>query len=221
MIRRHSQFNLRQFTFHIVIVLTFCFAACKQKSQNSALEVNKRPKADSSSDSKVSLELSIPSNEVGRTLFLDCANNYVSVILRNNSDSVVRFYETANSWGYGNYTFIIRTNDTTYYLTKAGSNFFKNIPAYHTLFPKETLILNFNIKDAKCDFRCTETGQLKRTILRGSGDGWQGLPSRPVTDATIQAMYKLSNGDIDFEPFGVTIYSDVLLSNTLKIHVAK
>lgn len=196
--------------------------ACRQENQATPDTNSDHLKAESLiNNSKVTLELSIPSNDAGRTLFLNCENNEVSVILRNNSDSAVRFYETTNSWGYQNYTFIIKTKDTTYQLTKAGGGFFKNVPFYHTIFPRETLVLNFNLKDTKCDLLLNETGQLKRKILRGGEDGWQGLPDKPIVDATIQVIYKLSNDHIDFKPFGATIYSDSLLSKVLKISVDK
>jgi hypothetical protein len=122
--------------------------------------------------------------------------------------------------GYQNYTFIIKTEDTCYNLTKAETDFWKNIPAFHTVFPHETLVLNFNIKDTECEFQFTETGQLKRKVIR-SKDGWEGLPANPVEEATIQVLYKLTGDAIGFKPSGAAIYSDTILSNVLKIRVDK
>lgn len=213
---------MRHLTLHIVLFLTFCLAACKQKSQSVVRTKDEKPKADSIVlNTKVSLELSIPSTDAGRFLFLNCENNEVSVILRNSSDSAVRFYETNNSWGYQNYIFIIKTKDTSYFVTKAETGFGKNIPTFHTIFPHETLVLHFNIKDTECEFQFTETGQLKRKVLRSNKDGWEGLPDNPIEKATIQVLYKLSNSDKDFKPFGASIFSDTLLSNVLKISIEK
>ncbi|MFT6246290.1 MAG: hypothetical protein ACJA0U_001782 [Salibacteraceae bacterium] len=66
-------------------------------------------------DSTVSLALSIPHGDQLKTLN-DCSsfNNDAFIVINNNTDSTVRFYENWNSYGYYNFTFEIKTNDTIY-----------------------------------------------------------------------------------------------------------
>src|SRR5690349_14953516 len=65
------------------------------------------------------------------------------IVINNNSDTLVSFYEDWNLWGYYNISFEIRTTCGTYTIQKIEKMAWdKNYPSYKTIFPGDSLILN-------------------------------------------------------------------------------
>ena len=220
MFKSYSPQILKQFIYHIIFFSALVLVACKQKN-NTVIHVQKSKPNTSSliNNGKVSLELSIPSYGSGKIIFLNCEDNEVFVIIRNNTDSSVNFYETNNSWGYQNYTFIIKSQDSTFIMKREGTGIWKNVPFCNTVSPHESLVLKFNLKKTNCFFSQTKNG-LKRTVRRNT-DGWNGMPGKSIKQATIQVLYTLPKEYIYDAFLNETIFSDTLSSNILKLSVEK
>jgi hypothetical protein len=156
----------------------------------------------------VAIELSIPHGESGRTLFIGAGHNPIGVIFHNNTDSAARMYEDWNSWGYYNISFEIETPDSIYHVRKKQRVWWKNFPSYNVINPGESLVFNFSLDDS-----VAESPDRKRKILRGSYQGWTGLPHKSYDSAKIRALYELngatslpwSHGAIDLD------YDDMII----------
>ena len=208
---------MKQIIYHIISFSALILVACNQANKAVPTQKSKVKATPPINNRKVSLELSIPSYSSGKKLFLNCDDNEVFVIIRNNTDSSVDFYETNNSWGYQNYTFIIKSRDSTFIMTREGTGIWKNVPLFNTVNPHESLVLKFNLKNTSCFFSQTKKG-LKRTVRRGT-DGWNGMPGKSIEQATIQAIYTLPKEYIYDAFLNKTIFSDILSSNILKLSV--
>lgn len=134
-------------------------------------------------DSTVSIELSIPHGDGLKTLN-ECSsfNNDVFVIIRNNTDSVVRLYENWNSFGYYNFTFEIKTKDSIYTIYRPHKLWYRNFPSHHSILPSESIVFQFDLIDSTCASSRTDHGIVE--------DGWIGFPQH--TDlANIRVVYRL------------------------------
>lgn len=134
-------------------------------------------------DSTVSIELSIPHSDPLKTLN-ECSsfNNDVFVIIRNDTDSIVRFYENWNSYGYYNFTFEIKTKDSIYTISRPHKLWYRNFPSHHSVLPDESLVFQFDLIDSTC--------ASSRTDHRVFEDGWIGFPQYSDT-AQIRVVYSL------------------------------
>ena len=134
-------------------------------------------------DSTVSLALSIPHGDQLKTLN-DCSsfNNDVFIVINNNTDSTVRFYENWNSYGYYNFTFEIKTNDTIYTVSRPYKLWYRNFPSHHSVLPQESIVFQFDLIDSTCAANRSNRGIFE--------DGWIGLPNQTDT-ALIRVIYSL------------------------------
>lgn len=216
----HNQPFLKQIISHIIFFSALGLVSCKQEDKTIKPDAKAAIKAPAPlNDGKVSLELSIPASGLEKTFNLNCADNEVFVIIRNNTDSSVNFYETNNSYGYQNYTFIIKSKDSSFIITKAGTGIWKNVPFLNTVSPHESLILKFNLKNTICYYSPVKKG-LKRTVIRNT-DSWNGMPDRPIDHATIQVKYELPKEYIYNSFLQAIMFSDTLSSNILKLNIIK
>lgn len=121
-------------------------------------------------DSSVTIELSTPHGERIKSLN-DCTSpdNKVYVIIRNNADSTIYFYETWNSYGYYNYTFEIQLRDSIYTIQRPKKLWYRNFPSTHRVEPGENLSHDFILIDSSCVEIFQREGIYK--------DGWTGFPS--------------------------------------------
>src|SRR5882757_8849984 len=95
--------------FFACIAVVFIIGSCRQPG------VEQKINETVANRGEIGMELIIPHNSWGYDssdlpgLFRDCADNKVFVLIKNNTDSVVRFYEQWNSWGYYNFSFKVET----------------------------------------------------------------------------------------------------------------
>lgn len=134
-------------------------------------------------DSSVTIELSIPHGDQLKKLN-DCSsfNNEVFIIIHNNTDSIVRFYENWNSYGYYNFTFEIKTEDTTYTISRPHKLWYRNFPSHHSVLPYESIVFPFDLIDTTC-----ASSRLDHGIFE---DGWIGFPNI-IDTALIRVIYSL------------------------------
>ncbi len=76
---------------------------------------------------------------------------YVKVLIVNKTDTAVSLFEEWNMWGYFNMSFKISTTDSSYFLYKKGREWDKNYPSTKTLFPGDSIIFNYNLKELHCE----------------------------------------------------------------------
>lgn len=167
---KNSKCTLIRFLFTGLFVLYQFYSI----SQNST---------DKNSDSTVSIELSIPHSSQMRKLN-DCAsiNNDVFIIIHNNTDSTIRFYENWNSYGYYNFTFEIKTLDTNYTVSRPHKFWYRNFPSHHSVFPDESIVFQFELIDTACASSRINDGVFE--------DGWVGFPNT-TDNALIRVIYSL------------------------------
>lgn len=72
------------------------------------------------------------------------------VLILNNTDTIASFFDDWNSWGWYNINFKIKSIDTTYYLNKKDRDWPKNYPSYKTLFPGDTMKLDYLLSYDSC-----------------------------------------------------------------------
>ncbi|PHR27619.1 MAG: hypothetical protein COA38_13210 [Fluviicola sp.] len=134
-------------------------------------------------DSTVTIELSIPHGNRLRVLN-DCSslNNDVFIIIRNDTDSIVRFYENWNSYGYYNFTFEIKTTDSTYTVSRPHKLWYRNFPTHHNISLGESIVFQFDLIDTVCASRGRDHGI--------SVNGWIGIPNK-IDTALIRVIYSL------------------------------
>lgn len=132
-------------------------------------------------DSTVSIELSIPHGE-GLKSLNECSSfdNDIFVVIRNNSDSIVRLYENWNSYGYYNFTFEIKTNDSIYTVSRPKKLWYRNFPSHHSVLPQESIVFHFDFIDSICATSRSDHGIFN--------DGWIGFPKQTDT-ALIRVIY--------------------------------
>lgn len=137
----------------------------------------------SRTESNVSIELSIAHDE-GLKSLNNCVSfdNEVFIILRNNTDSILRVYENWNSYGYYNFSFEIKTNDSLYLVTRPKKEWYRNFPTHHALLPNECIVFQVDLIDTTC-----ANSRFYRGIYE---DGWIGLPSKMDT-ALIRVIYSV------------------------------
>jgi hypothetical protein len=163
---------------------------------------NTDTKKESSPPTKsMEIELSVPHGDYAKTLFVGSEDNPVSVIFRNNTDSVTRMYEDWNSWGYYNISFEITTKDSTYIVRKKQRGWWKNFPSYHRIDPGESLVFNFNLDES------TEDSGNKKRIIGSSYQGWTGLPHKDYDSAKIKVLYELK------EDFSLSVFDSSAIKN--------
>jgi hypothetical protein len=138
---------------------------------------------ENNKDAAVTIELSIPHGDQLRILN-DCSSidNDVFIIIRNDTDSIVRFYENWNSYGYYNFTFEVKTNDSTYLVSRPHKLWYRNFPTHHSVSPGESIVFQFDLIDSTCAENRLEYGTLE--------NGWIGLPNVSDT-ALIRVIYSL------------------------------
>jgi len=113
----------------------------------------------------IAIELSSQNNLIN-------ACNIKTVII-NRTDTIVRFYEDWNLWGYFNIIFEITTPDSVYIIYKKVRGWTKNFPSYKTLYPGDSMVLDY-FRDRNCY--------------------WEDLPAftgKNYECAKIKATYKL------------------------------
>lgn len=109
-------------------------------------------------------------------------DNEVFIILRNNTDSILRVYENWNSYGYYNFSFEIKTNDSLYLVTRPKKEWYRNFPTHHALLPNECIVFQVDLIDTTCANSRFYSGIYE--------DGWIGLPSKMDT-ALIRVIYSV------------------------------
>lgn len=133
----------------------------------------------------VSIELSMPYGDSLRWLGLCWDQNPVDIIIRNQTDSTVYFYEDWNSWGFYNFKFQIETEDSVYLVTRTNHGWWKNFPSIHHLNPKQSLVFHYNLIDSACTEHNASIERIKGL------EQWTGLPQREYDYARIQVVYEL------------------------------
>jgi hypothetical protein len=103
----------------------------------------------------------------------------VNVLIINHTDSLASFFDDEYLWGYYNLSFKLAGVDANYIIHKKDRDFLKNIPAYKTLFPGDTLLLNYTLDFGHCGL----------SAFHPIG---QGKPLR-----TLQAVYKLDKETLE------------------------
>lgn len=73
------------------------------------------------------------------------------ILIINYTDTVASFFEDWNLWGWFNINFKIKTIDTTYTVYKRTRDWTRNFPSYKTLFPGDTLELEYLLSDGACE----------------------------------------------------------------------
>lgn len=171
--------------FFLLIMLASIVYSCNQdNNRNSNLEADK---AETSSDSKegVSIELSLPHGHSLKYFGLCWDKNPVDVIIRNNTNSMIHFYENWNSWGYYNLHFKIETHDSLYTISRTRKVWFRNFPSYHSINPDESLVFHYNLRDSSCvDY------DINNEKIKGY-DHWTGFPEKEYDFAKIQVIYEI------------------------------
>lgn len=157
------------------------------------------------SNHSVEMELSIPHGNTSKYI-TDCSGfeNDVFVIIRNNTDSTIRFYEDWNSFGYYNISFEIKTNDSIYKVTRAHNIRYRNFPSYHTVLPNESLVFPLVLIDSTCNSN--------RETRCNSAPGWVVIPL-DADSVKIRAIYKLPEGVSEY-PNHLRNYDEYLSSST-------
>ena len=135
------------------------------------------------------LELSIRHVFDTSVLNLDCVDNDIDVILRNNSDSVIRVPFPDHDPGYYNITFEIKTADSIYHISKAPNHWLHSDLCDYRVMPGESFVIKCNLRPYACDEDTSDRKPLKRKILR-SGHDWNGLPIKPYDSAMIRCIYQ-------------------------------
>lgn len=134
----------------------------------------------------VTIELSIPNGDSLRTFGLCWDKNPVDVIIRNQTDSVICFYEDWNSWGYFNIKFQIETADSTYMIMRIKrGGWWKNFPSIHKINPNQSLVFHYELIDSSCAERFGIDELSKRSMQ------WTGLPRKGYKSSKIRAIYEL------------------------------
>jgi hypothetical protein len=160
------------FPFCLFII---CYAIPDNKKQRFSLPESK----------SVEVELSIPHEEQGLSLFTNCMDNNVNVIFKNKTDSVVRIYQDWNLWGWFNVTFEIETPDSIYKTYRKDRDWPKNFPAYYCIDPGESLVCNYNLKSLVCY-------EGRRSFGKTVDSEWLGLPEKKYDSAKIRIVYQLA-----------------------------
>jgi hypothetical protein len=163
-------------TLVFLLIITGCVGCSDNDKATTGMSTHK----------SVDIELSIPHTEGLPVLYPNSEDSKISVIVYNRTDSAVRMYEDWNSWGYYNFSFEIETPDSIYHVQRTKRGWWKNFPSYHVINPGETLVFNF-----KLDGWDSESSSGKRSILRGSAQGWSGLPVKDYDSAKIRVLYEL------------------------------
>ena len=136
----------------------------------------------------VQLELSMQHDD-GPCSYSPTAN----VIIRNNSDSVIRFYENWTSYGFYNFHFEIETADTVYCIVRPNRLWYRNYPCNYSVNPGESLVFSFLLIDTAC-------------AAAHSTDeyGWTGFPTEKLVNATIRVVYEIDpeNSSYPLHTFG-------------------
>lgn len=176
------------------------------------------------SNNDVSIELSLPHGDSLR-YFGPCWNkNPVDVIIRNNTDSVIHFYESWNSWGHYNFYFKIETADSTYLIKRTRNVWWRNFPSYHSVNPEQSLVFHFELLDSSCFYHDPKTERIRGT------QQWTGFPQKNNEIAKIQVIYELpeedeiliNNGFISRDPGHADttyIFSKKLISRPVDIQI--
>lgn len=100
-------------------------------------------------DKRVELSLSFPYRD-GKQVDKDQDFSfYAKVVIKNNTDTVASFYEDWNMWGYFNITFQIHSTKGIDTLHKKMRDWDKNFPSYQTLFPGDSMVLFFQLRDTR------------------------------------------------------------------------
>ena len=164
----------------MIAAILGCESNHEEKAVNSTNELQNQGDVEG-----VSIELSMPYGDSLRLFGICWQENPVEIIVRNQSDSVVNFYQSWNSWGFYNFSFQIETNDSIYHIKRTRNVWFKNFPSFHSINPNESLVFHFNLIDSTC-FNPED----KITISRGL-QRWNGLPNKEYESAKIKVMYEL------------------------------
>ena len=120
----------------------------------------------------VTLEICFLSNDT-IPVFNPTHQNKVSVIIANNSNDHITFYENWNSWGYDNFFFIIETHDSIYRIKKKDRLWWRNFPSTFIVPAGKKSVLNFNLSN--------QTPQV-----------WSGLPIKNYDCAKIKVLYTIT-----------------------------
>ncbi len=128
------------------------------------------------------IELSIPHTGKIPSLYRYSDKTNVYVIIRNNSDSIHRFYEDRFVYGYYNISFEIKYKDSIYSVTRAPKTWWRNLPSYYTVQPNESLVFPYMLIDT------SYANALRQEMV--FENGWIGFPL--VSDSVeIRAVYQL------------------------------
>ena len=132
--------------------------------------------------SKVSIELSI--SHPGKIPHInDCSSlNKANVIIRNNSEDTLYFYEDWNSYGYYNISFEIKTKDSIYEVVRPPKLWYRNFKSHYILNPKESLVFSYPLVDTAC------TSKWRKSHI--FENGWTGFPAIHDT-VEIRTIYQL------------------------------
>lgn len=115
---------------------------------------------------------------------------YAKVVIKNNTDAIASFYEDWNMWGYFNIAFQVRSTRGIDTLYKKMRNWDKNFPSYEALFPGDSMVMYFHLRDTKYESSPFE--------------GYLPMPEKGLLG--IKAIYKLDSAlHADTEPFGDSI----------------
>lgn len=170
---------LKSILLYLPLLSILC--CCQSEKHEITFEEQKNWEVDRG----VSIEISMPYGDSLRSLGVCWDKNPIDVIIRNQSDSVIYFYEDWNSWGYYNIKFQIETGDSIYNVTKTKNSWWKNFPSYHSINPNESLVFHYNLIDSACLEHNTKFERLK------GAKQWKGLPQKDYDHAKIRVIYEL------------------------------
>ncbi len=103
----------------------------------------------SSTTKNIEIQLVIP-DEAKQIESTHCLN--LKVLIINHTDTIASFFEDWNSWGYFNISLEVKSKDSIYRLYKNDRDWPKNFPSFKSLFPGDTLTLNFMQEINGCPF---------------------------------------------------------------------
>jgi len=134
----------------------------------------------------VTMELSIAHDDYSPVIRTCSSHSIANIILHNNTDSLVRFYENWTSYGFYNFHFELVAGDSVYQIVRPHKLWYRNFPAHHSINPNESLVFSFMLINTMC------------TEFFPDENGWLGFPRSGKT-GSLRVVYELAPEDRFYE----------------------